>query len=36
MSVTYPPEMLPQPDDGEVAEVVVVCPWCGRRGRGLN
>lgn len=29
MSITYPPEMLPTPDEGEKAEVVVVCPWCG-------
>jgi hypothetical protein len=24
MSITYPPEMLPSPDEGEVGEVIVV------------
>ncbi len=28
MSITYPPEMLPGPDEGEEAEVVVICPRC--------
>lgn len=31
MSITYPPEMLPSPDEGEEAEVVVVDPDTGRR-----
>lgn len=32
MSITYPPEMLPSPDDGEIATVLVQCPKCEGRG----
>lgn len=28
MSITYPPEMLPSPDEGEDAAVTVLCPTC--------
>lgn len=36
VSITYPPEMLPSPDDGEKAEVIVVCPMCrGERQVGV-
>lgn len=31
--VTYPPEMLPSPDEGQEAEVVAVCPWCGANAK---
>lgn len=29
MSITYPPEMLPSPDEGDEAEVIVVDPANG-------
>ena len=32
MSITYPPEMLPSPDDGEGAVVMVPCPTCAGKG----
>lgn len=31
MIITYPPEMLPTPDEGEEVEVVVICPRCCER-----
>ncbi len=30
MSITYPPEMLPQADADEEAEVLVECDCCGK------
>lgn len=31
MGITYPPEMLPSPDDGEEADVIADCECCGKK-----
>jgi len=36
MTITYPPEMLPSPDEGEEAEVRIDCPKCWGVGHFLN